>query len=344
MKIASFNIQKFGVNKISNKEVLSTIIKIVSRYDIILILEVVDANGKAVEKFVTELNNFESIYQSAGTIRHLALKIKSRSFHQFTENIMILGDFNADGDYVSNRKMKKISLKTEPGFHWLIGDDVDTTVNTGNDNTYDRIVIYGDDMLEAVVPHSAKPFNFQEAYGLDIELISGRYRSDVLVTRSYCSQSPKDPPSKPPLLQTSMNTLQKVTEVGKQFGQNTAKQIAASTNLLWARYEEFVGLNEVREAQNKVTEAEKEFMVARGIVRESHESLETLQVKLKEVRDRLDRVSREEAHYLELATLEHKLLQVRERGAPCGDTGIQTAAGEGEGSTLWGYRHTNCCR
>ncbi|KAK1161505.1 mitochondrial potassium channel [Acipenser oxyrinchus oxyrinchus] len=143
--------------------------------------------------------------------------------------------------------------------------------------------------------------------------ISGLYRSDVLAMRLYCSQSPKDPPSKPPLLQTSMNTLQKVTEVGKQFGQNTAKQIAASTNLLWARYEEFVGLNEVREAQNKVTEAEKEFMVARGIVRESHESLETLQVKLKEVRDRLDRVSREEAHYLELATLEHKLLQEERR-------------------------------
>lgn len=51
-------------------------------------------------------------------------------------------------------------------------------------------------------------------------------------------------------------------------------------------------------------------MVARGMVREAHVSLEALQIRLKEVRDRLDRVSREEAHYLELATLEHKLLQV----------------------------------
>lgn len=51
-------------------------------------------------------------------------------------------------------------------------------------------------------------------------------------------------------------------------------------------------------------------MVARGIERESHASLEALQAKLKEVRDRLDRVSREEARYLELATQEHKLLQV----------------------------------
>lgn len=51
-------------------------------------------------------------------------------------------------------------------------------------------------------------------------------------------------------------------------------------------------------------------MVARGMVREAHAALEALQVRLKEIRDRLDRVSREEAHYLELATLEHKLLQV----------------------------------
>lgn len=54
-------------------------------------------------------------------------------------------------------------------------------------------------------------------------------------------------------------------------------------------------------------------MVARGMVREAHISLEALQIRLKEVRDRLDRVSREEAHYLELATQEHKLLQVGSR-------------------------------
>lgn len=57
-------------------------------------------------------------------------------------------------------------------------------------------------------------------------------------------------------------------------------------------------------------QAEAAFMVARGMVREAHISLEALQVRLKEVRDRLDRVSREDAHYLELATQEHKLLQV----------------------------------
>ena len=35
-----------------------------------------------------------------------------------------------------------------------------------------RIVIYGDDMLDAVVPNSAKPFNFQIEYGLSEEDVS----------------------------------------------------------------------------------------------------------------------------------------------------------------------------
>lgn len=51
---------------------------------------------------------------------------------------MILGDFNADGAYVSKKKMKAIRIRTDPDFHWLIGDDVDTTVIQSNDHTYDR--------------------------------------------------------------------------------------------------------------------------------------------------------------------------------------------------------------
>ncbi|XP_021568107.1 coiled-coil domain-containing protein 51 isoform X2 [Carlito syrichta] len=54
-------------------------------------------------------------------------------------------------------------------------------------------------------------------------------------------------------------------------------------------------------------------MVARGLVREAREDLEVQQAKLKEVRDRLDRVSREDSQYLELATLEHRMLQEEKR-------------------------------
>ncbi|XP_005222889.1 mitochondrial potassium channel isoform X2 [Bos indicus] len=54
-------------------------------------------------------------------------------------------------------------------------------------------------------------------------------------------------------------------------------------------------------------------MVARGLVREAREDLESQQTKLKEVRDRLDRISRDDNQYLELATLEHRMLQEEKR-------------------------------
>lgn len=53
---------------------------------------------------------------------------------------MILGDFNADGAYISDKEMKEIRIRSDNNFHWLIGDDVDTTANTGNEHTYDRHV------------------------------------------------------------------------------------------------------------------------------------------------------------------------------------------------------------
>lgn len=37
---------------------------------------------------------------------------------------------------------------------------------------FPRIVVYKDDMLKAVVPKSAKPFNFQQAYKLSDEMVS----------------------------------------------------------------------------------------------------------------------------------------------------------------------------
>uniref|UniRef100_A0A8C7CUG3 Deoxyribonuclease n=1 Tax=Oncorhynchus kisutch TaxID=8019 RepID=A0A8C7CUG3_ONCKI len=263
MKVASFNIQKFGKRKLSNPNTLATLVKIVSRYDIILILEVVDERGTSVKKFLEDLNK-------ANKKQHYTLQISTRLGRdkykeQFmflyrddlvdlvgswqyednqvgdvdafarepyilrfkclntvledlvlipvhtkpddsakeldelydvflevkkkwkTDNVMILGDFNADGSYLSKKGMKAIRIRSDKKFHWLIEDDVDTTANTGNDNTYDRwIVIYGDDMLDAVVPNSAKPFNFQIAYGLSEEdalKVSDHYPVEVELKR-----------------------------------------------------------------------------------------------------------------------------------------------------------------
>ncbi|XP_066526519.1 deoxyribonuclease 1 like 4, tandem duplicate 1 [Hoplias malabaricus] len=258
MKIASFNIQKFGKRKLSDPAVIATLVKIVSRYDIVVILEVVDGSGKTVDTFLKELNKndpkrqytmkistrlgrtvykeqFLFIYREdvakvVGTYQyednqpgdedafdrepyilrfscpstvvkdlvmipvHTKPEDSEKEIDEFfdvvqvvrdkwkTDNIMILGDFNADGGYVSKKEMKLIRIFTDKNFHWLINDDVDTTTRQKNDNTYDRIVVYGKALLDAVVPNSAKAFNFQQEYGLteaDALKVSDHYPVEV---------------------------------------------------------------------------------------------------------------------------------------------------------------------
>ncbi|XP_016360526.1 deoxyribonuclease gamma-like [Sinocyclocheilus anshuiensis] len=241
MKVASFNVRKFGREKLSDKFVRETLIKIVSRYDIIVILEVVDSSGDSVEKFLRELNQFykkinykmkistrlgrgqykeqfmflyrDKVVDLVGPYQyednqpgdedafarepyvlrfnchnteledlvmipvHTKPDDAEREIDELydvfkavqkkwgTKNIMILGDFNADGTYLSEAAKKKNRI-WEEDFHWLIEDGVDTTASNNNRYTYDRIVVYGDDMRNAVVPNSAKSFNFQAAYSL----------------------------------------------------------------------------------------------------------------------------------------------------------------------------------
>lgn len=137
-------------------------------------------------------------------------------------------------------------------------------------------------------------------------------RTHVHVAQPYCSPASKRPDASTPM-EVATSLLHRLTEAGKLLGRNSLERISAAVQNWWGKYEEFVGINEVREAQGNVTEAEKRFMVARGIVREARETWESQQVKLKDIRDRLDRVSRDDSQYLELATLEHRLLQEEKR-------------------------------
>lgn len=134
-------------------------------------------------------------------------------------------------------------------------------------------------------------------------------KENAITQRVYCSK----PTQQSKATAETEFQLHKLTDLGRSWGRKSLSKTSAIANYWWERYEEFVGLNEVREAQSKVAEAEKSFMVSRGIEREAREGLESQQVKLKEIRDRLDRVSREDVQYLELATLEHKLLQEERR-------------------------------
>ncbi|KAK1877837.1 Deoxyribonuclease-1 [Dissostichus eleginoides] len=81
-----------------------------------------------------------------------------------TKNIMLLGDFNAGSKYVPKKRWQEIRLFTDKNFHWLITDNVDTTVS-GSKQAYDRIVVTTD-MNRGVLAGSAVVFNFKNKYGL----------------------------------------------------------------------------------------------------------------------------------------------------------------------------------
>ncbi|KAM9750973.1 deoxyribonuclease-1-like 2 isoform 1-T2 [Menidia menidia] len=261
MKIAAFNAQRFGLAKVSDPDVLSILIKIVSRYDIIVILEVVDVSGASITQLLAELNRVNTSHHYAlqlstrlGRTRykeqfmflyrddvvdlidsyqyednqvndtdvflrepyilffkprntvlknlvlipvHAASQDSKRELDELyevflvvrdkwkTDNVMILGDFRADGVFVRDKDMQEIRIRSDKNFHWLITDDMDTTSIKSNDHTYDRIVVFGEEMLKAIVPKSAKPFNFPEEFSLTEEMalrVSDHYPVEVEFT------------------------------------------------------------------------------------------------------------------------------------------------------------------
>lgn len=102
------------------------------------------------------------------------------------EDIMLMGDFNAGCSYVTHSHWSSIRLRTIPSFQWLIPDTADTTA-TPTHCAYDRIVVTGTLLQNAIVPGSAGPFDFQAAYGLSnqtAQAISDHYPVEVTLKRA----------------------------------------------------------------------------------------------------------------------------------------------------------------
>ncbi|XP_016157319.1 PREDICTED: deoxyribonuclease-1-like 2 [Ficedula albicollis] len=98
-----------------------------------------------------------------------------------TDNMMFLGDFNADCSYVQPSDWSSIRLRTSDVFKWLIPDSADTTVGK-SDCAYDRIVVCGNKLKRSIVSNSAGIYNFQRAFQLDQEealAVSDHYPVEV---------------------------------------------------------------------------------------------------------------------------------------------------------------------
>jgi deoxyribonuclease-1-like protein len=239
--IGAFNIQKFGMAKLSDKETLDTIARLVREFDILLVQEVVDVSGKALNLLLEEVNNGQ---QDEGMYEVLASPRVGRSAHkeqyaifykvslvqikdsklyhdpgdlfirepfivsvsvdtvssvasQFClicihtqptsanleidglvdvqkhvtntwqmDNIIILGDLNASGQYIKSRDWDTNRLRGAE-YNWLIPDHVDTTT-TNTLAAYDRIIVRGP-MMDAIVPDSAQVFRYDQVYKLSLD-------------------------------------------------------------------------------------------------------------------------------------------------------------------------------
>ncbi|XP_036890327.1 deoxyribonuclease-1-like 2 isoform X2 [Sturnira hondurensis] len=82
------------------------------------------------------------------------------------QDMLFLGDFNADCSYVRKQDWAAIRLRSSEVFKWLIPDTADTTVGN-SDCAYDRIVVCGARLRKSLKPQSAAVHDFQEVFGLD---------------------------------------------------------------------------------------------------------------------------------------------------------------------------------
>uniref|UniRef100_A0A8W4FJ99 Deoxyribonuclease n=1 Tax=Sus scrofa TaxID=9823 RepID=A0A8W4FJ99_PIG len=83
-----------------------------------------------------------------------------------TDDLLFLGDFNADCSYVRPHDWAAIRLRSSEVFKWLIPDSADTTVGN-SDCAYDRIVVCGSHLRRSLKPQSAAVHDFQEEFSLD---------------------------------------------------------------------------------------------------------------------------------------------------------------------------------
>uniref|UniRef100_A0A3B4FPT3 Uncharacterized protein n=1 Tax=Pundamilia nyererei TaxID=303518 RepID=A0A3B4FPT3_9CICH len=173
MKIAAFNGKNLGHKKVHDKSVIKHLTKVIiilplqqkcstppSHLNIKNCISVVD-DLVLIPVHTKPEDSLKELDELHDVVEDIRKKWKN-------DNIMLLGDFNADGRYLSKKKKEKIRICSS-SYNWLIDDNVDTTASNKNDNTYDRIVVYGQTMLNAIVPNSAKSFNFQQEFDLTDE-------------------------------------------------------------------------------------------------------------------------------------------------------------------------------
>ena len=115
------------------------------------------------------------------------------------------------------------------------------------------------------------------------------------------------------------NTMSKqVTDFyNEKMASNGSRQVvkdgeewySAKVSFWMKRYENFVGLTDVKGAQVRVVQTEKQFIISQDNRRETQRTINEVQQKIKSLHSEIERTYRGEDKYLELVTLEHQVLK-----------------------------------
>ena len=115
----------------------------------------------------------EDAYNEIGNLTSVVSSIQTAKPKE--KDIIIMGDFNADGSYFNEDDTSNLFKASE--YNWIITNDIDTTVKT--DYTYDRIVVLDTTLNHEYDAGTAQAFYFDQAYGLNnqtfVEEISDHY-------------------------------------------------------------------------------------------------------------------------------------------------------------------------
>jgi len=109
--------------------------------------------------------------------------------------------------------------------------------------------------------------------------------------------------------------LQAFKDMFGQAGQHTASKTPAEewyykkVSFWMKRYENFVGLTEVKAAQARVVETERRFIETQEARREAQTKIGEVQKRIKEIHLELEKTHRGEDRYLVLVTQEHQVLK-----------------------------------
>ncbi len=117
---------------------------------------------------IQELNEMPKVYQDIQTKLH-------------EENVVVMGDLNADCRYLDPAEELELLLKKDPRFTWHIERGVDTTTEENTFCAYDRIITAGP-IFNNVLSAETGVYNVAEIFGLDADtanLISDHYPVEI---------------------------------------------------------------------------------------------------------------------------------------------------------------------